>query len=441
MTDRHCDTPERSACGHQPADGALDARFLNAVCACFRPDPDAAADAFAGLSEATRAALRSRPQFFAPEVAFVDHAVVERIVAFLAAMERLVARPEWQRSALADAPPSARPSAAAGVMMGYDFHLGPDGPKLIEINTNAGGAALQVLALAAVRACCRAAELWREETLRLPYTVESARAALIQSFAEDYAAARSGSSLTHLAIVDQEPQRQALFPEFLVYADWFRAHGWTVEILDPSALTLRDDGVHGAEGRIELIYNRLTDFGLEWPSHAVLAAAHREDRVVLTPHPRVHALYADKRRLIELCDARKLRALGVDASDAATIVGMVPETRAVAEFDPARLWAERAQWFFKPARGYGSKAAYRGDKLTRGHFQDILAQATDYVAQRVVPPSTRHARLGAGQQVLKWDLRAYAYRGRLLLLGARLYQGQTTNFRTPGGGFAPVWVV
>jgi hypothetical protein len=29
----------------------------------------------------------------------------------------------------------------------------------------------------------------------------------------------------------------------------------------------------------------------------------------------------------------------------------------------------------------------------------------------------------------------------VLLLAARLYQGQTTNFRTPGGGFAPVVVV
>jgi hypothetical protein len=26
------------------------------------------------------------------------------------------------------------------------------------------------------------------------------------------------------------------------------------------------------------------------------------------------------------------------------------------------------------------------------------------------------------------------------LVAARLYQGQTTNFRTPGGGFAPVFV-
>lgn len=36
------------------------------------------------------------------------------------------------------------------------------------------------------------------------------------------------------------------------------------------------------------------------------------------------------------------------------------------------------------------------------------------------------------------DLRNYVYDGEVQLLVARLYQGQTTNFRTQGGGFAPV---
>ena len=37
------------------------------------------------------------------------------------------------------------------------------------------------------------------------------------------------------------------------------------------------------------------------------------------------------------------------------------------------------------------------------------------------------------------DLRAYTYDGCVQLLTARMYSGQTTNFRTPGGGFAPVF--
>ena len=41
----------------------------------------------------------------------------------------------------------------------------------------------------------------------------------------------------------------------------------------------------------------------------------------------------------------------------------------------------------------------------------------------------------------KMDVRLYTYKSQALLVAARLYQGQTTNFRTPGGGFAPVFVV
>ena len=41
--------------------------------------------------------------------------------------------------------------------------------------------------------------------------------------------------------------------------------------------------------------------------------------------------------------------------------------------------------------------------------------------------------------MLKFDLRDYTYDGRGQWVAARLYQGQTTNFRTPGGGFAPVY--
>ncbi|NJM56103.1 MAG: hypothetical protein HC841_09630 [Verrucomicrobiae bacterium] len=44
-------------------------------------------------------------------------------------------------------------------------------------------------------------------------------------------------------------------------------------------------------------------------------------------------------------------------------------------------------------------------------------------------------------QLFKTDVRAYTYDGHIQLVAARLYQGQTTNFRTPGGGFAPVQIV
>jgi len=95
----------------------------------------------------------------------------------------------------------------------------------------------------------------------------------------------------------------------------------------------------------------------------------------------------------------------------------------------ADLWARRRQLFFKPAVGYGSKAAYRGDKLTRRVFEEILAG--DYVAQALVPPSSRQLQVDDVAVNLKLDLRNYVYDGRVQLVAARLWQGQTTNFRTP----------
>jgi len=44
-------------------------------------------------------------------------------------------------------------------------------------------------------------------------------------------------------------------------------------------------------------------------------------------------------------------------------------------------------------------------------------------------------------QSLKLDVRLYTYKGSPLLYAARVYQGQTTNFRTPGGGFAPIFII
>jgi hypothetical protein len=41
---------------------------------------------------------------------------------------------------------------------------------------------------------------------------------------------------------------------------------------------------------------------------------------------------------------------------------------------------------------------------------------------------------------MKFDVRAYAYRDEILLLGARVYRGQVTNLRSAGGGFSAICV-
>ena len=116
----------------------------------------------------------------------------------------------------------------------------------------------------------------------------------------------------------------------------------------------------------------------------------------------------------------------------------IPRTVVVTQQIADALWADRARKFFKPASGYGSKAAYRGDKITRRVWSVVIGG--DYVAQDIVPPSTRAIAIDDRREALKVDFRNFTYDGRVQLMAARLYQGQTTNFRTPGGGFAPVFV-
>ncbi|HET9606415.1 MAG TPA: hypothetical protein VFO87_05150 [Nitrospira sp.] len=174
------------------------------------------------------------------------------------------------------------------------------------------------------------------------------------------------------------------------------------------------------------------------PNTQDLRAAYLDGAVVVTPNPRVHALYADKRNLALLSDHAALHSWGAPPQVLADLAG-VPHTVLVTSDNAQELWMARKSLFFKPAGGYGSKAVYRGDKVTRGVWAEIIRGG--YVAQDFAAPSERMVRLDGSPEARKADVRLYVYNGQVLLTAARLYQGQTTNFRTPGGGFAPVFVI
>jgi hypothetical protein len=136
---------------------------------------------------------------------------------------------------------------------------------------------------------------------------------------------------------------------------------------------------------IDLVYNRLTDFSLDAAVNADLRAIFDADGVVVTPHPRAHALYADKRNLMLLSDEAALIEIGVPEATRKILLAGIPRTVAVKAEEGERFWAERKRWFFKIATGFGSRAAYRGDKLTKRVFEEILQGG--YIAQEIVPPS------------------------------------------------------
>ncbi len=417
------------------------AEALNAGCQCVSLDRQALLAALArdprdGALQAMLA--ESRPHLFADSMAFVSARHVERMAAVVAAIERVVALPAWQEAVLAWAPESARwPAKAAGVFLGYDFHLAADGPQLIEINTNAGGGLLNAILGRAQRACC--AEVAEAMEIMQGSGAADLEGSFVGMFRAEWQAERGDAPLCSIAIVDEAPQSQYLLPEFLLFQRLFERHGIAARICDPAEL------VHGPAGLslhgqpVDLVYNRLTDFAFDAPASRPLRDAWLAGSAVITPHPRAHALYADKRNLVLLSDPAALRRLGADEATLAVVAAGVPRTEAVVRERADDFWARRRGLFFKPATGFGSRGAYRGDKLTRRVFDAILAG--DYIAQAFVPPSERRLEVGGAPVDLKMDLRNYVYRGQVQLVTARLYRGQTTNFRTPGGGFAPVLAV
>lgn len=416
--------------GHDPISA------LNQSCHCITYDAQrlrAALETGPITAGVYASILQNQPNLFSAAPVFLARSDLERMQAVIAAVEAVVRTDGFRDWAFGLAPPIARPDhGPRGVFLGYDFHLGPDGAQLIEINTNAGGGLLNAALGRAQRACCDEVEA---AVAGVPGG--DVEAAFLAMFRAEWVHQRGDAPLRRVAIVDEDPPTQYLYPEFLLFQQLFRAAGLEAVIVDPRALH-QGAGVLTAAGQpIDVVYNRLTDFMLAGDACAALRAAYEAGDVVVTPNPHHYALYADKRHLIVLSDAARLRAWGVDAASLATLSAGVPETRLVEAADADALWAARRQYFFKPVDGYGSKAAYRGDKLTRGTWAQILARP--YVAQRLVPPSERTIVVDGREQPLKLDLRAYVYDGAVQLVAARLYQGQTTNFRTAGGGFAPVF--
>ena len=409
---------------------------LNSRCFCISLDTGALRDALEstlgqpGLFELVQ---QRCPYLFAAHPVFIAPAHLQRMAEVIRAIESVVALPAYRELVLARSPAIAAhdPGGPKGVFFGYDFHVTEGGFGLIEINSNAGGAMLNAVLARAQRACCPAIEQLLPPALR----AETLEAGIIAMFRQEWALAGNQRPLRSIAIVDEAPEQQYLYPEFLLFQQLFQRHGLQAVIADPAELSLKNGVLWHGELAIDLVYNRLTDFALEAPANATLRQAYLEHAVLLTPHPQAHALYADKRNLALLCDAEQLTALGVAEATQELLLAAIPHTELVEPANAERLWRERKRLFFKPSAGYGSRAAYRGDKLTQRVWQEILAG--DYVAQALVLPGQRV--MASDTPALKFDLRDYAYDGAVQWVAARLYQGQTTNFRTPGGGFAPVY--
>lgn len=418
------------------------AQMLNEFCACQTLYPEQLRthlETDASLAGLTAVLAQTHPNLFSPTAVFLDSTELADISATVTALDGLMRSAAWQRYAMRDVAKEMQTDfGPTGAFMGYDFHLSDTGAKLIEINTNAGGAFLNAVLTDAHYACCDAMHLLVGSRKSATLTQSEFTA----MFNNEWRLQRGDAHLTTIVITDDEPDSQFLAPEFQLAKLMFERAGFRVAVGDASEFSLIEGRLyHPALSAvpIDMVYNRLTDFMLDEPSHSVLRAAYLHNAAVLTPNPHNYALHANKSHLATLSDSHALQDMQISPDVLARILHAVPRTVPVSEQSADTLWAERRNWFFKPVIGFGSRAAYRGDKLTRRVWDSILQG--DYVAQRIVTPSERLVTVDGESKKLKVDIRAYAYQGQVQLLAARTWQGQTTNFRTHGGGFSPVLIL
>lgn len=409
---------------------------LNETCHCVSLDEKALQahfDAALAREGSLPELLAGREHLFAPFPVFASREQLRAMQSVIEAAHEVMALPAWRDTALAgfDWPDQHTRS----VLMGFDFHPQPDGAKLIEINTNAGGAFLAALQAESQRACCEFAG----SVLTSPTAGIDPGQRWFEDFVSEWRLARGDRTLRRVLIVDENPEQQFLYPEFLLFRGLFRRHGLWCEIADPRELACEGGKLRCRGEDIDLVYNRLTDFRLSAPHNAALRRAYLEDSVVLTPSPRHHALYADKRHLVHFSDDAYLARIGASTQARRILAAHVPRAKRVTAEDAETLWSERKRYFFKPFAGYGSRGAYRGERMTRRVWQEILASG-GYIAQEFAAPPTRRGTPDEQAQLLKFDLRCVSYGSEIRLVNARLYRGQTTNLRTASGGLGSVFV-
>lgn len=380
--------------------------------------------------------LEERGALFAGSGVFVSPHDLEQMRAVIDAVEAAAQLPAYLAALAArDSHVVTDPGGSTrGLFMGYDFHLSDQGPQLIEINTNAGGAGL-VNALQQTQVMsdpqCAGARL-------LTFVPDAAVAIAASVRAEWLRSGRSGEP-TNIAIVDGDPSSEYLYPDMLLLQALLAEQGLPSTLIPAAQLVWSGQRLSARGQQVDMVYNRLTDFELEHDGNIALRDAWLAGAAVVSPSPAHHRRFADKRNLAILSEPNHpaLQGLAVEHRRA---LAQVPRTHLLSASSADHLWSQRKNLFFKPIAGFAGRGAYRGNKLTKKTW--VAMQKQPYVAQVLVPPAQRllrSPRATTPDALLKFDVRLYTYAGEPLLLAARAYQGQTTNFRTPGGGFAPVF--
>lgn len=335
------------------------------------------------------------------------------------ALNRLVLNPKYHQWILNQPKPALTSQDfakvhSAGIFSSLDFHIDSAGtPKIIEANTNAAFYAMG----------CELYDFLKRKPDR-----DGMAAQVFPMIQSEFAAHKnSESKLKRIFIVDDKPEQQRLFVEFLIVQAMAQQQQIECEILDLAQLN--------QSNKPDLVYNRNTDFYLKDPTAMVLKNWHESQAVVVSPNPAQFELLANKQRLIDW-QSDGFRDSGIlDQADLSLFDKVLLKSWSLDQNSSAAMWGKRKNLFFKPKESFGSKLAFRGGSISQSAFNKVSEAGA--IAQEYCPAPIVSTPNGS----FKYDLRCYFYEGKVQLLIARMYQGQVTNLQAEGGGFATVKVI
>jgi len=346
------------------------------------------------------------PQLLSPHKVELSNAHFLKIEDIICAFETLRTHPQYIQWLEKTYGPQFYPGNRS-VFMSYDFHLTNQNElKLIEINTNASFLGLGY-------------EFTKMQQLKWNQNFQLTD--LKSCFEQELLLAGHASKLKTLSIVDENPSQQKLYAEFLLYREVFKQMGLECEIQDVSSVTPSD-----------FIYNRSTDFYFKEKSSEQLRNLYLNKKSVVSPNPYEYQALADKENFIYWSQDSFWNEVQVDENTMNLIRSCLPQTKLLTESNKEEIWSQRKNLFFKPKNSFGSKMSYKGASISKKVFEDLLS--VQALAQELVTP----CEVQTPEQNYKYDLRCYAYQNQFQGCMARLYQGQVTNLRTEGGGFATV---
>lgn len=299
------------------------------------------------------------------------------------------------------------------ICMSYDFHLKSDGQlKLIEINTNAAFQGLGWLMYQAAEVPWPIADY---TPLELNKNIE-----------EEIKRADLRGHGKSWVILDENPLEQKLRIEFDYFLSLFRRWGKEARICDLPDVNDKD----------QFVYNRYTDFYLQEEKSKSLRELYLQKQTCFSPQPYEYFCLADKSRMLELSLQPEIYRSRLNSVLSESLQSVLLNCSLLTADNADDLWSKRRSLFFKPLRAYGGKQSYRGSSISRKHFDELIGH--EILAQEYVPAPELQLETPEGPQDFKYDLRFYAYKGRVQGALARVYQGQLTNLKTKYGGFTPV---